>query len=92
MNETRSMVKSVLGFLLAVVLIVGGIFGFNVKVEVDEDTPALEEVSDEATDNTATATSPVDGETADEANSADTNVAEPTEQQVTATEGDVKNA
>ena len=108
MSETRSMVKSVLGFALAILVIVGGIFGLNVKVEVEDTAPISDECEDavpyveenadeqpteNVNDNTPTDTSPVDGETTDEDNSADTEVAEPTEDETPATEGEnVENA
>jgi preprotein translocase subunit SecF len=50
MSETRSMVKSVLGFLLVIVVIIGGVFGFNVEVDIeDEKNPSAETVVDEST-------------------------------------------
>lgn len=46
MSETKGLVKCVLGFLLSIIIIVGGIFGLDVKVDVEDtstDTPVLEE-------------------------------------------------
>lgn len=71
MNETRSMVKSALGLILALVVVVGGIYGFNVKVEVqDTEVEAQETTAVEApkattatvaqtTDDESEATQPV---------------------------------
>lgn len=54
MNETKGLVKCVLGFLLAILVIVGGAFGLNVQVDVeDAETPSSEVVETdevEATD------------------------------------------
>lgn len=36
MNETKAMVKTVLGFLLVVVILIGGMFGFDVKVDITD--------------------------------------------------------
>ena len=36
MSETRGLVKCVLGFLLSVLVIFGGVYGFNVEVEVTD--------------------------------------------------------
>jgi hypothetical protein len=38
MSENKGLVKCVLGFLLAILVIAGGIFGLNVDVEVTENT------------------------------------------------------
>ena len=46
MSKNRSLVRCALGLLLAILVIVGGIFGFNVKVEV-EDTSANETTLEE---------------------------------------------
>lgn len=57
MSENKGLVKCVLGFLLAILVIAGGIFGFDVKVEVEDlgtDETTLEEdvALDESTDKT----------------------------------------
>lgn len=39
MNETKGLVKCILGFVLSIVMIVGAYFGLNVQVNV-EDAPA----------------------------------------------------
>jgi hypothetical protein len=65
MSETKGLVKCVLGFLLAILIIVGGIFGLDVKVDVEDtstDTTVSEEevappVQDEITETEET---PVD--------------------------------
>jgi len=44
MSETRSMVKSILGFLLVIVVIIGGVFGFNVEVDIEDAETSLEDV------------------------------------------------
>lgn len=44
MSETKGLVKCVLGFLLSIIVIVGGIFGIDVKVNV-EDTEIEESVA-----------------------------------------------
>lgn len=46
MSETKGLVKCVLGFLLSIIIIVGGIFGLDVKVDV-EDTSTDTSVSEE---------------------------------------------
>ena len=38
MSENKGLVKCVLGFLLALIVIVGGIFGLDIDVEVTDDT------------------------------------------------------
>lgn len=54
MSETRSIVKSVLGFLLAIMVIVGGMFGLGVDAEITDEnagtTPPEETVGDVVTD------------------------------------------
>lgn len=43
MSETRKLVKCVFGLLLSIIVIVGGIYGFDYKVEViDTNTPTTE--------------------------------------------------
>lgn len=49
MSENKGLVRCVLGFLLAILVVVGGIFGLDVKVEVEDTTdvtapPAVEDV------------------------------------------------
>lgn len=148
MNETKKTVKTVLSFVLVLVLIVGTLFGINLpygsedvpldntdgvtgEVSTDvapnkeqtetpnEDVPTVDApvvdeptvetpiddtndvetpVEDENTDDEGVKddapqdSTPTDEETEDVDNSADTTVAEPTENQTTATEGDVENA
>lgn len=121
MNNRRSTVKAALGFVLALVLIVGAMFGFKVPYEMDE---VILEDTNEVVDNADNATeaptndndvevpveddndtedgvvedvpqdsAPTDEKTDDVDNSADVEVAEPTEDNKTATEkGDVENA
>lgn len=58
MNETRSIVKGALGFLLAILVIVGAVFGIDVKVDVEDQgatEPAFEETA--TTEQTDGATS-----------------------------------
>ena len=46
MNENKNLVKCALGFLLAILVIVGGIFGLDVNVRVNDtstDAPTMEE-------------------------------------------------
>lgn len=120
-TEARKMAKTVLGFLLAVGLLIGALFGINVPYEVKdiipEDTTNVEiehtqvetpssdngnvevPVEDETnTDDGVTEDVPQDStpteDTMEESvdNSADTEVAEPTEDETTATEAEVENA
>lgn len=44
MSETRGLVKCVLGFLLAILVIVGGAFGLDVQVNVEDAEPTPPEV------------------------------------------------
>ena len=44
MSETRGLVKCFLGFLLAILVIVGGAFGLDVQVNVEDAEPAPPEV------------------------------------------------
>lgn len=65
MSENKGLVKCVLGFLLAILVIAGGMFGLDVKVEVEDtstDTPVLEEEVTQPTqdDVTETEETPVD--------------------------------
>lgn len=90
MSETKGLVKCVLGFLLSILVIVGGIFGIDVKVNV-EDTEVEESVAtvttfepvvdenDSATDNVVESEqSPVESTPAeDQEESADESVNEP---------------
>lgn len=44
MSETKGLVKCVLGFLLSILVIVGGAFGLDVQVNVEDTEPAPPEV------------------------------------------------
>lgn len=44
MSETRGLVKCILGFVLAILVIVGAAFGFDVQVNVEDAEPAPPEV------------------------------------------------
>lgn len=46
MSETKGFVKCVLGFLLSILVIAGGIFGLDVKVEVEDKGATSEVVED----------------------------------------------
>ena len=44
MSETKGLVKCVLGFLLSILVIVGGAFGLDVQVNVEDAEPTQSEV------------------------------------------------
>lgn len=117
MNETKSIVKTVLAFILTLVLIAGSLFGIDVPYDagdlegletegvVDEQAPVEDEQDDvdvpvednantddgEQTDEPQDSTPTEDDEVVD--NSAEDEVADPTEDETDATEeGDVENA
>ena len=44
MNETKGLVKCILGFVLSIVVIVGAYFGLDVQVNVEDAAPSPPEV------------------------------------------------
>lgn len=64
MSEARGLVKCVLGFLLAILVIVGGAFGLDVQVNVEDAEPAPPEVVE--TDEVETTTEEHDVSATDE--------------------------
>jgi hypothetical protein len=90
MSETRVLVRCALGFILAVLVIVGGIFGFDVKVDIDDtQPPAFEEVSDEATIETSADSTPTEDVETSVDESVEEEVALPTDNtEDVATEGE----
>lgn len=52
MSETKGLVKCVLGFLLAIIVIVGGAFGLDVQVNVEDAETTNSEVVEENFVNT----------------------------------------
>lgn len=64
MSETKGLVKCVLGFLLAILVIVGGAFGLDVQVNVEDADPAPPEVVE--TDEVETTTEEQDVSATDE--------------------------
>lgn len=45
MNEKRSLVKTIIGFVLVIVVIIGGMYGFNVDVEIQDIVDTTESTS-----------------------------------------------
>jgi hypothetical protein len=52
MSENKGLVKCVLGFLLAILVIVGGMFGLDVKVEVEDTSTNTTVLEEEVTPST----------------------------------------
>lgn len=50
MSETKGLVKCVLGFILSILVIVGGAFGFDVQVNVEDTGETLSEVVETITE------------------------------------------
>lgn len=105
MSETRTLVKCVLGFLVAILVVAGGIFGFDIKVDVT-DAPAFEEdvastekapvdttVEVEDTENSPADSTPTEDNQPSVDESVQDDVATSTDNNETiATEGETENA
>ena len=90
MSETRGLVKCVLGFLLAILVIVGGAFGLDVQVNVEDAEPAPPEVVE--TDEVETTTEEQDVSATDEVVETDQSPVEstPTEDEETSADESVE--
>lgn len=100
MSETKGLVKCILGFLLSILVIVGGAFGLDVQVNVEDAEAAPSEVVKTTTEETVLTTqdvveaeqstvdsTPTEDEDTSADESVDAEVTEPTdEQQNTVTE------
>lgn len=64
MSETRGIVRCIFGFLLAILVIAGGAFGLDVKVNIEDAEPATSEVV--GTDEVETTTEETDVSATDE--------------------------
>ena len=73
MSEKRSTIKAILGLILTLVILIGGMYGFNVQVDVqDEQETIVEETTEIVT---------TDAETEKVEDVEDVDISEPTKQE-----------